>query len=652
MHLPGDTVEEREERERALERLRHEREVRRQLSRSPLYAEFLDAYAIEDAFLGHVPADVKTLMIRPAGAAGDGGAAGGGSAAAAPRAAGGEDDVGGMTDLTAPITVLCGAPGGGIHRLASFLIRASPSRTAWHVADGSCAPDAAAASDAAAAVVLATPESCIAAAKRAVAEIKAARLAEAPGAEEPCDHRVLVLAPGYADPIDIVRALLREPSVRSRAHIAAVVAVVTTAGFFRRARRHQPAPRALEQCAAGWTNGIVIMPPIAPTTMTKTKTETKTTTTKTTAATAATKTKTKTTEGGGATGTDQQQGQPESRVAQHDEDVEAWVRTANPRAPVIAATVAGAIPSAGLDTVLSRDAFADPKNRAIRHVTTPLWSAPDFSSGDPAVEMQSTWIPFPARAVSRDRVRAAVASLFDRSAIRAADATTPGVVCLVRGTVRVAPKAGDSGDDDGGEVAAASSSDAATIVLCVHATDAESISITTAAAPSSSSSSSSSSSTTPATSTVDQLLQRAASLPLGFQIVHESLGESDTDGSGTEAAAAAAAAARHSSLAAKLTAKLTAARPAPPQLQPLLDAATLDPARLEALHTAHLSDPLPQGVFFNGRKFVDFDGNKSDRHPGFAKVLEEYIASENERIARENSAAEEAIRAWEAEMNV
>uniref|UniRef100_A0A1I8FCH6 MBD domain-containing protein n=1 Tax=Macrostomum lignano TaxID=282301 RepID=A0A1I8FCH6_9PLAT len=48
-------------------------------------------------------------------------------------------------------------------------------------------------------------------------------------------------------------------------------------------------------------------------------------------------------------------------------------------------------------------------------------------------------------------------------------------------------------------------------------------------------------------------------------------------------------------------------------------------------------DPLPEGWFFNGTKYISFDGESSKMHPSLEKFLESHIAEENKKIAEYNA---------------
>eukprot|EP00899_Mesostigma_viride_P026600 jgi/Mesvir1/7124/Mv09226-RA.1 len=73
---------------------------------------------------------------------------------------------------------------------------------------------------------------------------------------------------------------------------------------------------------------------------------------------------------------------------------------------------------------------------------------------------------------------------------------------------------------------------------------------------------------------------------------------------------------------------------APP---PLLTRATLGEEVIREIETAHFHD-LPEGVFFNGYCYVDFDGTKMDHHPRLEEFIEAYLREKNVEIEAEAGA--------------
>lgn len=66
--------------------------------------------------------------------------------------------------------------------------------------------------------------------------------------------------------------------------------------------------------------------------------------------------------------------------------------------------------------------------------------------------------------------------------------------------------------------------------------------------------------------------------------------------------------------------------------------------------------PLPEGTFYNGLSYIDWDGHSSAWHPGLQPLVDELRASKNSetdahnaRVAAEHEAANKAIRIWSSE---
>ncbi len=58
--------------------------------------------------------------------------------------------------------------------------------------------------------------------------------------------------------------------------------------------------------------------------------------------------------------------------------------------------------------------------------------------------------------------------------------------------------------------------------------------------------------------------------------------------------------------------------------------------------------PLPEGVYFDGRRYVSFDGDAFDNHPRLQELLAEHVARVNadaEAFNAEVVAAEKRLRA-------
>mmetsp|Transcript_17883 Transcript_17883/g.46249 ORF Transcript_17883/g.46249 Transcript_17883/m.46249 type:complete len:108 (+) Transcript_17883:594-917(+) len=72
---------------------------------------------------------------------------------------------------------------------------------------------------------------------------------------------------------------------------------------------------------------------------------------------------------------------------------------------------------------------------------------------------------------------------------------------------------------------------------------------------------------------------------------------------------------------------------------------------LDARARAELS--LPEGIFYNGLGYLDWDGNSTQWHPGIQPLVDELRASKNKgidarnaRVGAEHEAAKAAVRVW------
>ncbi len=62
--------------------------------------------------------------------------------------------------------------------------------------------------------------------------------------------------------------------------------------------------------------------------------------------------------------------------------------------------------------------------------------------------------------------------------------------------------------------------------------------------------------------------------------------------------------------------------------------------------------PLPEGVFFDGRRYVSFDGDSFDDHPCLAALLEAHVCKENEEVDAFNAEVGTLERRLRAEAQV
>ncbi|PAA86341.1 hypothetical protein BOX15_Mlig032894g2 [Macrostomum lignano] len=77
--------------------------------------------------------------------------------------------------------------------------------------------------------------------------------------------------------------------------------------------------------------------------------------------------------------------------------------------------------------------------------------------------------------------------------------------------------------------------------------------------------------------------------------------------------------------------------PLKPTRRALMIRSDLTPAAVARIHKERHLDPLPEGWFFNGTKYISFDGESSKMHPSLEKFLESHIAEENKKIAEYNA---------------
>uniref|UniRef100_A0A1I8IH99 Flavodoxin-like domain-containing protein n=1 Tax=Macrostomum lignano TaxID=282301 RepID=A0A1I8IH99_9PLAT len=77
--------------------------------------------------------------------------------------------------------------------------------------------------------------------------------------------------------------------------------------------------------------------------------------------------------------------------------------------------------------------------------------------------------------------------------------------------------------------------------------------------------------------------------------------------------------------------------PLKPTRRALMIRSDLTPAAVARIHKERHLDPLPEGWFFNGTKYISFDGESSKTHPSLEKFLESHIAEENKKIAEYNA---------------
>uniref|UniRef100_A0A0X3PSX7 Uncharacterized protein C20orf194 n=1 Tax=Schistocephalus solidus TaxID=70667 RepID=A0A0X3PSX7_SCHSO len=67
-----------------------------------------------------------------------------------------------------------------------------------------------------------------------------------------------------------------------------------------------------------------------------------------------------------------------------------------------------------------------------------------------------------------------------------------------------------------------------------------------------------------------------------------------------------------------------------------LSAEKLTPAMLEEIHELYHLCPLPPGWYYTGSQYVHMNGEKSFKHPCFEQFLKEHVEEENARIAKFN----------------
>lgn len=85
-------------------------------------------------------------------------------------------------------------------------------------------------------------------------------------------------------------------------------------------------------------------------------------------------------------------------------------------------------------------------------------------------------------------------------------------------------------------------------------------------------------------------------------------------------------------------------RPRLPQPRPTRDASSITDAERAAIRKAHLSDPLPDGVWFDGSRYIDFTGKPLREHPDMEAFVAAWLAEVNAGAAAYNAEVQ-AIRA-------
>jgi hypothetical protein len=67
----------------------------------------------------------------------------------------------------------------------------------------------------------------------------------------------------------------------------------------------------------------------------------------------------------------------------------------------------------------------------------------------------------------------------------------------------------------------------------------------------------------------------------------------------------------------------------PPACNPAVTAKDLTAEERRMIRRDHLHEPLPDGYFFNGSNFVDFDGKEYQEHPFMDKFIEVFLQKRN-----------------------
>uniref|UniRef100_A0A5K3FS17 HA2 domain-containing protein n=1 Tax=Mesocestoides corti TaxID=53468 RepID=A0A5K3FS17_MESCO len=73
------------------------------------------------------------------------------------------------------------------------------------------------------------------------------------------------------------------------------------------------------------------------------------------------------------------------------------------------------------------------------------------------------------------------------------------------------------------------------------------------------------------------------------------------------------------------------------KLKPLIEKEKLSESELDKINDMYQLHPLPDGWYFTGTQYVHIVGDRSFRHPCFDRLVDEYVAQENEKIKQFNA---------------
>ncbi|XP_071171400.1 dynein axonemal assembly factor 9-like [Mytilus edulis] len=81
-----------------------------------------------------------------------------------------------------------------------------------------------------------------------------------------------------------------------------------------------------------------------------------------------------------------------------------------------------------------------------------------------------------------------------------------------------------------------------------------------------------------------------------------------------------------------------------PQKKKLIEKKDLKKEEIKKIHSQHHLDPLPEGWFYNGTRFVSFDGEKQEIHPCLEDFIQQYINNKNKEVEKFNAKADMEAR--------
>lgn len=64
---------------------------------------------------------------------------------------------------------------------------------------------------------------------------------------------------------------------------------------------------------------------------------------------------------------------------------------------------------------------------------------------------------------------------------------------------------------------------------------------------------------------------------------------------------------------------------------------TLTTKEIEEIKLAHIDDTVPEEMMFDGKHYIDWEGNSSLYHPRMGQFVDEYIAAKNIEIEKHNT---------------